>query len=245
MSRINRLVSPMAPTPLAPRAGLVVLLLLAGGFALPARTSTASQAASEKEAPRPKGWVHLRRYDADGPEGQKAGTIDMKVESATLPLMEGALAQLQKTPADLAKGYVDVLAVAKMPETGSLWNYKFTGVDPDRVLTIIRAQEAFAPIEKKPGLLVIQRYNSFTHEGALLPKGLFVNIWAGDIPADIVLQALNELEAMAPKPGIPQEVRREIPQGMGKGAVVTVDLSNVDPLQVRDTLESALAKPKH
>jgi beta-lactamase regulating signal transducer with metallopeptidase domain len=244
MSRINRLVSPMAPTLLAPRAGLVVLLLLGSAFALPARTPTPLQAASEKDAALPKGRVHLRRYDVDGPDGQKAGTIDMKVEFATLAAMEGAFAQLQKIPADLAKGYVEVLAVAKMPETGSIWNYKFTGVDPARVLTIIRAQEALAPIDKKPGLLVIQRYNSFTYEGGLLPKGLFVNIWAGDIPADIVVQALNELEAMAPKAGIPQEVRWEIPQGTGKGVVVTLDLSSVDPTQVRHTLESALAKPK-
>lgn len=244
MSRIHRLISPTTPTRLAPRAGLVVLLLLGGGYAIQARTPNPTQAAPEKDAPLPKGTIRLRRYDVDAPDGQrKAGAIDMRVQEAPLASMERALAELQKIPANPSTGFVDVEVVVDPSEKGGLFIYKFTGVDPARVVTIIRAQDALAPIEKKPGLLVIQRINSFTYGGGLLPKGLFVNIWAGDIPADAVLLALTELEGMTPKAGIPQEVRREISQGTGRGAKVTLDLSNVDPLQVRSTLESTLAKP--
>jgi hypothetical protein len=194
----------------------------------------------------PKGAVYIRRYDKDSPDGHaKAGTIDMVVEHATFPTMEQTLGQIQKLPEDLEKGYVTVLLVPKTVEPGSHWNYKFTGMDPARVVTIIRAQASTAPLEKKPGSLAILRINSFTTGGGLLPKGLNVYVWAGEVPADVVLDALNELEAMNPRAGIPQEVRKVVPPGVGKGPTITIDLDNVDPLQVRDILEKALSKAKH
>jgi len=91
-------------------------------------------------------------------------------------------------------------------------------MDPARVVTIIRAQEAMAPFEKKPGSLRTLRINSFTTGGGLLPKGLNVYVWAGEVPADVVLDALNELEAMNPRAGIPQEVRKVASSWRRQGA---------------------------
>jgi beta-lactamase regulating signal transducer with metallopeptidase domain len=247
MSRIHRLISPTPTTSLAPRAGLVILLLLGGVLALQARTRNASPTPAAQETPLPEGTVRLRRYDVDGP-GRKAGTIDMRVEHATLATIEFALARLKNTPPDLPAGFVDLTlrSVPKTPDAlkAGVFSYKFSGVDPTRVLTIVRAQAARAPIEKKPDLLVIQRINAFTYEGGLLPKGLNVDVWAGDVPADLILEALNELEAMRPEAGIPQEVRREILPGMGKGPRIRMDVQGTDPLLVRDILETTLAKAK-
>ena len=80
MTRIHRLFSPTAPTRLAPRAGLVVLLLLGGAFALHARKGDTPKAA--EGAPLPKGTLKVRRFDADSPDGHaKAGTIDLRAAS--------------------------------------------------------------------------------------------------------------------------------------------------------------------
>ncbi len=243
MSRIHRIISPTAPTQLAPRAGLVVLLVLGCAFALPARTRTAPLQ-SEQAPPVQKGTVQLRRYDVDSPDGKvKAGTVDLRANSVPVATMERAFATVQRLPANTSVGFVDQDVAVEPGETGGLYSFRFTGVHPAVVLGIIRGYSALAPIEKKSGLLVIQRMNNFTHQAALLPRGLHVEVWAGDVPADLVLEALNELEAMQPKAGIPQEVRREIPSGAGRGPKIMLDLSGADPLQVRDTLEKALAKP--
>ena len=85
MSRRHRLISPTAPTLLAPRAGLVVLLLLAGGYGVQARARVTTSAQAGPEEALAKGTVRLRRHDVDSPDGQaKAGTIDMLVHSASL-----------------------------------------------------------------------------------------------------------------------------------------------------------------
>ena len=152
--------------------------------------------------------------------------------------------KLVKTPANQQIGYVDLEVKIEPGEVGDHFTFRFNGVAPVQVLAIIRGQAARLPIEKKPGLLVIQRSNSFTEQGGLLPQGLFVDVWAGDVPADLVLQALNELEAMTPKAGIPQEVRREIKPGMGKGPRIAMDLDRVDPVAIRDMLDAELTKPR-
>ena len=243
MIRIQRLISPTAPTQLAPRAGLAVLLLLGGVFALQAHAQQAGRTTIDPASPLAKGTVRLRRYDLDSPDGKtRAGTLDMRVESAPLATMERAWVLLQKIPANTTRGYEDLEVKADPSEKGGLWQYKFTGAEAAVVMGIIRGQAGLGPIEKKPGLLVIQRINSFTHQGGLLPRGLFVEVWAGDVPADQVLQALNDLEAMTPKAGSPQEVRREIAPGTGQGPRITLDLRSTDPLQVRDQLEKALGK---
>lgn len=151
---------------------------------------------------------------------------------------------LQKIPENLTAGYADVDVAAEPSEIGDLYSYRFTGVAPTVVLHFVRARNSLAPIEKKPGVLVIQRFNSFTERGGLLPMGLYVDAWAEDVPADLILRALNDLEAMTPKVGIPQEVRREILPGAGKAPKMTLDLHCVDPLKLRDLLETELAKAK-
>ena len=245
MSRIQRLLSPTAPTRLAPRAGLVVLLLLGAGLALPAGGKKPAPQGAIQEAPLPKGTVRLRRYDADTPDGwAKAGTIDLRVQSAPYATIERAFATIQGLPANPAAGYEEVVLTATPGETGKgIWTYQFTATDPARVLMIIRAQAAAPDIEKKPGMLVVMRINGFTAQGGLLPRGLYVRVYAGDVPVKEVLKALNELEAMSPQAGIPQFVRREIPPGTVNGKRITLDLAQEDPLKVRDLLEAELSTP--
>jgi len=158
--------------------------------------------------------------------------------------MERAFASLEAIPVDPAKGHADVFTNANAPGTVDRFNYRFTGANPAQVKAIIVAQAALPPMGRKPGEIVIQRINSFTYQGGLLPKGLWVQVWAGDAPADLVLKALNELEAMTPKAGIPQEVRMRVPPGTGGGPKVTLNLMAADPLEVRDNLEKALAGAK-
>jgi len=242
MSRIHRLVSPTAPTLLAPRAGLVVLLLLGGMFALQARTQSAAPP-PKSDTSQPKGTVQMRRYDAENPgSNSKEGSIDLRALAVPIATIERALGTLQKTPANPQIGYVDLEVKIEPGEVGDHYTFRFNGVAPVQVLAIIRGQAARIPIEKKPGQLVIQRSNSFTEQGGLLPQGLYVDVWAGDVPADLVLQALNELEAMTPKAGIPQEVRRDIKLGMGKGPRIALDLDRVDPLEIRGILDAELTK---
>lgn len=242
MSRIHRLISPMAPSMLAPRAGLVVLMLMGGAYGLHARHQAPKPAVAEAESPLPKGTVSLRRFDADSADGHaKAGTIDMRAHACTQASIEAALAKLQTLPGNPATGYVELVTMSKASDTDSLWTYKFTGVDPARVVTIIRAQAAQASIEKKPGLLTVLRLNAFSYQGGFLPKGLRVEVWAGDVPAAMVLQALNELEAMTPLAGVPQAVRKECSPGVGKGPTIRLDVSGADPVAIRALLEKTLA----
>lgn len=244
MSRIHRIISPTAPTLLAPRAGLVVLLLLGGAFALQARTKV-TPVMSEQESPLPKGTVHLRRYDVDSPDGKiKAGTVDLRAIGTPVATIERAFATIQKLPANTALGYVELEVIVEPGETGGLYSFKFTGVPPVIVLRMIRSYSALAPIERKPGLLVIQRMNSFTDQAALLPNALLVDVWAGDVPADLVLEALNELEAMQPKAGIPQRVTREISPGTGKSPFIRLDIRGYDPLNVRKMVEGSISMTK-
>jgi len=122
MSRINRLISPTAPIAVAPRAGLVALILMGSGFFLQACHQTTAPAGVDGVASVSKGAVYIRRYDKDSSDGHaKAGTIDMVVEHATFPTMEQALGQIQKMPEDLEKGYVTVLLNPKSVEPGGLW----------------------------------------------------------------------------------------------------------------------------
>jgi beta-lactamase regulating signal transducer with metallopeptidase domain len=287
MTRIQRLISPAAPTQLAPRAGLVILLFLGGGYALQARRQTpqwdlatgpsamararvavaAPASASDgseghaKALPAPRqeppaapaveedllapGTVLVRRYEVDAADGHaKAGTIDLRAQACSLECLESALSGLQALPVDPVSGYAEMILLTKEGHTPGRWTYKFLGVDPARVANIIRAQAAVAATEKKPGVLRLLRINAFTYEAGLLPRGLKVTVWAGGVPADLVLQALAELEAMTPLAGIPQEVRREIRAGEGRGPIVDLNLREVDPLELRAILERVLAGQK-
>jgi beta-lactamase regulating signal transducer with metallopeptidase domain len=240
MSRIQRLISPTAPTQLAPRAGLAVLLLLGAGYALQARAQGPSPAAQETLA---KGTVLLRRWDVDSPDGQaKKGSIDLRVQSAPMATIERALGSIMQLPENPGTGFAEVRISADPVETGGPYTYKFTGVDPIKVLAIIRAHAASTPISKTPGSLEIQRQNNVTYQGGLLPAGLFLDVWAGDVPADLVMEALNQLEGTQPRAGIPQTVRREVAAGVGKGPRISLDLRHADPLVLRATLEKALAE---
>jgi len=65
-------------------------------------------------------------------------------------------------------------------------------------------------------------------------------VWAGDVPAEAVLEALKELMAMAPDAGVPQEVRRQVSPDLGQGNRISLDLRDKDPMQLWDELEAAI-----
>ncbi len=249
MHRIRRLISPIAPTPLAPRAGLVLLLLLGGAFTLQVHARTQDPQAREELAP--KGTIQLRRYDMDTADGKrKAGTIDLRCQSVAASELDRALTSLDHLPKDPAKGYVELEAKVGEASPGHRFTYEFRGCDPVRVRRVIQAWATFPFLSqtkdaKKPGQVIIQRNGRFTFELGLIPHGLDVQVWAGDVPAEMVLQALNGLMAMNPEAGIPQEVRRQIPPGSGTGNRISLDLRDKDPMQLRDELEAAVKKEQH
>ena len=249
MHRIRRLISPITPTPLAPRAGLVLLLLLCGVLALQAKTGPQPQDRPASKEAVSHGLLHIRRYDKDTADGKrKAGTIDLKADYVTASEMIHALATLDLMAKDSRDGYVDVDTKFDRTPLGGLFSYEFRGSDPARAKRIIQARDTFAylrPEDKKPGYLVIQRLANFTYELGVLPQGLNVQVWAGDVPAELVLEALNELQAMTPEGGVPQEVRRQIPPGSGRAPRISLDLKDKDPLQLWHELEATIKNGPH
>ena len=200
----------------------------------------------------PEGTMWLRRYDRDSADGKRrAGTVYVHVNTVTAVEIINALTQLDQAPRDATKGYVDleVKADVSMRRRDGLFTYIFLGVEPARVRRVVHAWNTFPflsqrPEDKKAGQIIIQRNNRFTPEIGVIPSGLNVQVWAGDVPADAVFEALKELTAMTPDAGVPQEVRRQIPLGSGQGNRISLDLSDKDPMQLWDELE-AVKKDKH
>lgn len=277
MHRIRRLVSPMSPTPLAPRAGLVLLLILGGFLTLQARSSFQGNASSSLTARAdrdadsnlgdrfstrqypPDGTMWLRRYDRDSADGRRrAGTVYVHVKYVTAAEIIDALTQLEQLPPDAAKGYVELEVKADLSKRGlearaerskqgleRLFTYLFTGADPVRVRRVVHAWNTFPflsgrPEDKKTGQIIIQRNNRFTGEIGVIPKGLNVQVWAGDVPAEAVLEALKELIALNPDAGVPQEVRRQVPPGSEQSNRISLDLRDKDPMELWDELEAAM-----
>lgn len=266
MHRIRRLISPMAPTPLAPRAGLVLLLLLGGFLTLEARSafergpqssvtarpnadadSNLGDRFTTRQYP-PEGTMWLRRYDHDSADGKRrAGTVYVQVKYVTAAEITDALVQLERVPQDPAKGYVDLEVKAARSRSGrdSIFTYLFLGADPERVKRVVHAWNTFPflsqrPEDKKAGQIIIQRNNQFTAEIGVIPRGLNVQVWAGDVPAEAVLEALKELTAMTPDAGVPQEIRRQVPPGLGQGNRISLDLRDKEPMQLWGELEAAM-----
>ena len=246
MNRISRLISPIAPTPLAPRAGLVLLFVLGCVFTLQARSRIQDPPASND--PAPIGTIQLRRYDKDTTDGKyKAGTIDLRCQFVAASELDRALTSLESLPKDPARGYVDLEAKVGEALPGHRFTYKFRGCDPVRVRRVIQAWPTFPFLSesgdlKKPGQVIIQRNCRFTYELGLIPQGMQVQVWAGDVPAEMVIQALTDLMAMAPEAGIPQEVRHQITPGSGNGSRVSLNLRDKDPMQLMDELEAVVKK---
>lgn len=260
MHRIRRLVSPMAPTPLAPRAGLVLVLLLGCVLALKARIAPAQGPATPPAATElpphfvggqmpPPGAMWLRRYDRDSADGsRRAGTIYVHVNTVPYASLMQALRRLEQAPADPARGFVDLDLQADpgAKDPYGLWSYLFLGVDPARVERLIQARAAFHPLrpgDKKPGTIVIQRMARFTAQLGVLPEGLNVQVWAGEVPVQAVLQALQQLLAMQPEAGIPQEIRVQVPPE-APGKCITLDLKDKNPSVLCDELNASLRAGK-
>lgn len=277
MHRIRRLISPIAPTPLAPRAGLILLLFLGGFLTLEARsgslrgplssaTGKAVQDADSNLGNRftggqlpPEGTMWLRRYDRDSADGKRrAGTIYAHVNRLTAAEISDGLIRLDQVPQDAGKGYVELEVKADLSKQGLkaradlakqnrdwLFVYLFLDADPARVKRVVHAWSTFHflgqwPEDKKPGQIIIQRNNQFTAEIGVIARGLNVQVWAGDVPAEAVFEALKELMAMTPDAGVPQEVRRQVPPQASKKKLVSLDLSNKNPDELWDELNKAI-----
>jgi hypothetical protein len=184
------------------------------------------------------------------------------VKHVTAAEITDALTQLERLPQDAAKGFVELEVKADLSKYSlearterakqgleRLFTYLFTGADPARVRRVVHAWNTFPflsgrPEDKKPGQIILQRNNRFTGEIGVIPKGLDVQVWAGDVPAEAVLEALKELVAMTPDAGVPQEVRRQIPPVTGQGNRISLDLRDKDPMQLWDELEAAIKEQK-
>lgn len=258
--RIRRLISPTAPIPLAPRAGLVLVLMLVGVLGLRARSASDQRPAIQPVAtelpPRfvsgqmpPPGTLWLRRYDRSSGDGsRRAGTIYLHVNTVPFVDLMKALKQLEQTPADPVMGYVD-LELKTDPETcdpQGLWTYLFLGAEPKRAEYIIQARAAFPtlrPEDKKLDTIILQRPSRFTAQLGVIPDGLNVQVWAGNVPAQSVLRALQQLLAMQPEAGIPQEVRVQVPAGE-PGPRITLDLKDKNPSVLWDELNTVIKAEK-
>jgi beta-lactamase regulating signal transducer with metallopeptidase domain len=258
--RIRRLVSPMAPTPLAPRAGLVLALVLGSVLGLGARSAPgqtpAPPSAATELPPRfaggqmpPPGTLWLRRYDRGSADGsRRAGTIYVHVNTVPYADLMKGLKRLEQAPVDPVRGYAD-LELKVDPgaqDSYGLWSYLFLGADPARVERVIQARAAFrslGPEDKQPGTIVIQRMARFTAQLGVLPEGLNVQVWAGNVPASSVLQALQQLLALQPEAGIPQEVRMQVP-AEAPGTRITLDLKDQNPSTLWDELKSTIKTGK-
>jgi len=260
MHRMKRLVSPMAPTPMAPRAGLVLVLLAGGVLALNARNASVSRPFIPPVATEltphfisgqkpPVGMVWLRRYDRDFVEdSRRAGTIYLHANTIPFAALIQALRQLEQAPPDPSRGYVDLELKAdpgaKDPQ--GLWTYLFLGVESARVERVLQARAAFSslgPEDRKPGTIVIQRMARFTAQLGVLPDGLNVQVWAGNVPANAVLRALQQLLAMQPEAGIPQEVRMQVSPDE-PGTRITLDLKDKNPTALWNELQAAAKAEK-
>ena len=263
MLRIRRLVSPIAPTPLAPRAGLVLLLFLGGVLSLGARGASgraaagpAAQAVATELDPHfvggqmpPAGTMWLRRYDRDSADGfRRAGTVYVHVNAVTVTALARALRALAQAPPDPARGYADLESKAGPADEDAygLWSYLFLGVDPARIERLIQARATFPdlrPGDKQAGAIIIQRRARFTAQLGVLPEGLNVDVWAGNVPATTVLGALQQLLARQPEAGIPQEVRVQVPPGE-PGTLITLDLKDKNPSALWDELNTVIRTGK-
>jgi len=258
--RIRRLISPMSPIPLAPRAGVVLVLLLAGALGLRARSasdqSPAIQPVATELPPRfvsgqmpPPGTLWLRRYDRDSGDGsRRAGTIYLHVNTVPFADLMKALKQLEQIPADPVTGCVDLELKAdpKTRDPHGLWTYLFLGAEPKRAEHIIQARAAFPtlrPEDKKLNTIILQRPSRFTAQLGVIPDGLNVQVWAGNVPAQSVLRALQQLLAIQPEAGIPQEVRVQVPPG-GPGTRITLDLKDKNPSVLWDELNTVIKAEK-
>jgi beta-lactamase regulating signal transducer with metallopeptidase domain len=196
----------------------------------------------------PVGTMWLRRYDRGSADGKRrAGTVYVHVNTVTAAEITDALTQLDQAPRDAANGYVDLEVKADVSNRrrDGLFTYIFLGVDPARMRRVVHAWNTFPflsqrPEDKKAGQIIIQRNNQFTPEIGVLSRGLKVQVWAGDVSAEAVFEALKELMAVTPDAGVPQEVRRQIPPGSGQGKRISLDLRDKDPEQLWDELEVAM-----
>lgn len=197
----------------------------------------------------PEGTMWLRRYDRDSADDlRRAGTIYVHVNTVPYSNLMKALEQLEQAPADPARGYVDLELKAdrEAKDPHGLWTYLFLGADPVRVKRVVQARATFRslhPEDKRPGTIVIQRMARFTAQLGVIPEGLNVQVWAGNVPAPAVLQALQQLLAMQPEAGIPQEVRVQVPPDE-PGARITLDLKDKNPSALWDELNKVIKAEK-
>jgi hypothetical protein len=212
----------------------------------------------------PEGTMWLRRYDRDSADGQRrAGTIYVHVNRLTAAEIIDGLTRLDQAPPDAVKGYVDLEVKADLSKQGLearanlakqnrdwLYVYLFLGADPARVKRVVHGWGTFHflsnwPEDKKPGQIIIQRNNQFTAQIGVLARGLNLQVWAGNVPANAVFEALKELMAMTPDAGVPQEVRRQVPSGPDAKNLISLDLSNKNPDELWDELNAMTKSNPH
>jgi beta-lactamase regulating signal transducer with metallopeptidase domain len=177
--------------------------------------------------------AYLHRHNQDSADGRiQAGMVSIDGMAKPRDVLK-ALDALATLPPQEAITTIPLLYPSGLDADPQFSAYPFNM--PPQPLVNLRATISNLPAQRsmdhQPGLLVIRRWNQPN-------RGSLIDVAAGSVEGDTVLEALAALEAMTPSPGLVQEVRREA--GHGKAPRFSLDMKDVEPSTVRDLLEREL-----
>ncbi len=239
MHRIRRLISPTSSTPLAPRAGLVLLLLMGMSFALHA-------ARPAQDAPPKEAFMLLRRFNEPSPDGlAKAGDVSLLARELSPVLGLTALDQLAALP---VKGPVTELRLPISPGGDAVQsdsNFNFPAVDPAFLRLVFQDLIREQPLTQEscpPHGVIIRRRNAGTQRLSPIPELARLSVVAMDADIDLIKAALAEIDAMKPTPNLHQRVTKVGEGPVAKGRTLTFSLTDAEPSDLRIILDDELTR---
>jgi hypothetical protein len=242
MHRIRRLISPISPTPLAPRAGLVLLLLMGMSYAL-----HAARPATET-APKVSAELLLRRFNVASPDGAaKAGQVAIWVVKVPPTLALEAMDQLAATPPNGAVTEIRLPIPPKGEGTEDRFSLNFPVVDPAQLRLILQdlVKEKPLTLEDCPQHgVIIRRKNGGTPQLSSLPGAASLAVVANEADIALVNAALSEMTDLQPTPFLHQHITKVGDGPVPKAREITIELGDVNPDQFRMQLDMDLSRRK-
>ncbi len=241
MHRIRRLISPIAPTPLAPRAGLLVLLIL--GLAVGLKSAQAKVETGKIEVPH---VLVLRRFNVDSEDGvAKAGQISF--DGAKVPPAFGlmALRQLAAAPANGPVTELRIPIPDKTQAGGDPRSFNFPAVDPSRMRMILENHGNEKPLSLQsclPREVIIRRLNALSPLLHALPGKSRLAVVANEADIELVSAALTEMASLPPEPGFFQRVQKIGTEAVPETQKTTIELIDVNADEFRMVLDADRAK---
>jgi hypothetical protein len=242
MHRIRRLISPNSPTPLAPRAGLLLLLLICMSFGLHAARPV------RESAPVAAGELLLRRFNEPSPDGlAKAGEVSLLASEIPVSFGLTALDQLAALP---SKGPVTELRLST-PDGSKIIkgasNFNFPAVDVAFLRLVFQdliREQPLTPESCPPHGVIIRRRNTGTQRLSPIPELARLSVVANDADIDLIKAALAEIDAMKPTPYLHQRVTKVGDEPEAKGRALTICLLDAEPSDLRMALDDHLTRQK-